>query len=808
MLTNLLHDMMLAGRGLRRSPAFALTAIGIIATGITAAALVASIGESVLIRPVAVPDIQHLAIIEEGVPQLRIEHSPLAPAEVFDLAERRDLFTSVAGYRVGQMNLTGGPTPERVTAASTIGSFFDVLDVRPTLGRLYDRTAARGDTRILVISNEFWHSAFAADPQVVDRRVQLDDSLFTIIGVLPPGFDFPRGTQAWTPHPSFFGFDQRDNRCCEVATAVARVRADVSPARLAAALTAQMHAWEEHYPRVYAVRGSVDNHARTIEAVPLAYALSGRLRPIISAVTVAVALLLLIACLNVACLALVRTMSHSGDMAVRVALGASSGTMVRGVAAECAYLAGIGGAIGIALARGIVALLERNEAWRVAVAADISLDWRVTALAAVVCVGSAVVFGLAPALAATRADIRELLSARSSPGIRRPRVLDGAVVLQVALALSLALACVVSARSLERLLSVDPGFKPDGVVRMRLSLNGARYASNPSRVAFLNSLMSRLRQSNGTIAVGMVSGGPFGYVKQVEHSTTVRPVGATPDKDVHASIWVIGGDYFRAMGIPVRSGRVFTDADIQQGPRVWLVDESLARRLFGSVAAAVGKSIDWPPSSPSIIGVVGSIKKTDLGAADEPSLYWSFAQYPTSDVTVVLRTALSTAAAFSLMREAVYEVDSTLPPFDFTTLESGIADSVAPRRLGAGTLVALTAISLLLAAFGVYAVLGFSMSLRKREMGVRIALGATLRDIEAIVLVAGARLVALGMLLGLVLFIVSARAAAAVVFGVSALDPLSIALGCSVVGTAGIVAAWLPARRAARTDPMSVIRSQ
>lgn len=808
MLSNLFRDITFAARALRRSPSFAVTAIGIIAIGIAGSALVASIGEAVVIRPVHVRDLDHLVVIEERVPQLGIQHSPLAPAEVFDLCSRRDLFASVAGYRVGQMNLTTGSTPERVTAVSTIGSFFDVVGAKPLLGRLYDTTEARRDKRVVVISNAFWHSAFAGDRQVIGQRLELDDSLFTVIGVLPPSFDFPRGTEMWTPHPPFAGFDQRDNRCCEVATAIARIRSTVRPAQVAAALTAELHSWEEHYPEVYAIRGAVGNHARSIQAVPLAQSLSGQLRPIVLALAIAVGLLLLIACLNVACLALVRTISHAGDFAVRVALGASRTGLLRGVAVECAYLAAIGGAIGVAFARLAIVFIDHYPAWKVAVAADVTLDWRVTALAAIVCVGAAVIFGIAPVLAATRTDTRELLSARSSVASGRPRLLDAAVILQVALALGLALACAVSARSLERLLSVDPGFKPDGVVRMRLSLSGAHYTRSPARIAFVNALMSRLSQSEGTVAVGTVSGGPFGYLKQGEHSTTVRPVGGTPDTDVHASIWIIGGDYFRAMGIPIRSGRVFSAADDEGGPRVWLVDELLARRLFGTAAGAVGKTIDWPPSPPSIIGVVGSIKSSDLASAEEPSLYWSFAQYPQPEVTVVVRTALPTSKAFSVMRETVHELDPALPPFDFTTLETGVANSVAPRRVGADIVAALALVSLLLASFGVYAVLGFNISQRTRELGVRIALGATPRDIAAIVLIAGARLVTIGMALGLVLFIASARAVAAVVYGVSPVDPLSIVFGCAVVALTGMLAAWLPARRAARTDPRMVIRAE
>jgi putative ABC transport system permease protein len=707
------------------------------------------------------------------------------------------------------MNLTGAGEPQRIAAVSTIGSFFDVFGVHPFLGRLFDSTDARGNDRVVVLSYGFWRALTGGDRAVIGRTMQLDGGSYSIVGVMPEGFEFPRATQLWTPHPAMLGFNDRNNHCCKTVSAVARVRRGIEPARVGASLAAMMGAWREKFPEVYAMQSGAGAHAQTLTFAPLAAQMAGQLRPILIVLAAAVGLLLLIACANVASLQLMRGATRARETALRVALGASPRSVAGRVAVESLVIGLAGALLGLALGAGVIVMIPHVASWQSTVSRAISIDWHVVAFSACVGIATAVAFGLAPAIYAARVDPNTLLASSSrsaSAGPSGGRFLGGAVIVQIALALMLLLACGLSVRSLQRLLAVDPGFRPEHVMRMRLALGSTHCATNASRIAFQHTLIERMRALPGAVAAATVSGGPFSYLSQAEHSMVVKAAGA--NEEVHTSLWIVGGDYFRAMGIPIHAGRTFETSDNAASPRVWLVDDVLAKRLFPD-ASAVGKEIEWPvPPAPGIVGVVGSIKKTDLAQPDEPSLYWSYAQYPQSDLSVILRTTLAAKDALPMMRAVVRDIDPDLPAFDLMPLEQGIDESLAPRRVGLDVLVAFAIVSLALAVLGIYGVLSYATTLRTREIGIRIALGAESTTVMRDVLWRGGKLVAVGVAVGVAIFVAAGRVVSSLVFGVSAHDGVAMGIGVGAIALASLAGVWLPARRAAGVEPAVALRAE
>lgn len=366
-----------AVRSLRRTPTFTLAAIFTLARAIGATTAVYSAADAVLIRPLAAGSAARLVSVEANVPALSIEHMALAPAEVVDLNARHDLFTNVAAYRAGPMNLTGASEPRRVASIATLGPIFSVLGFQPFLGRFYDSSdVASGDTHVAVLTYEFWQSLSGGDEKIVGRPLHLDGADYRVIGVLPPAVDFPHGTQLWTPQPPVPGFDDPNNRCCKYLTTVARVRDDVSKAHLAAALAAQQVAWQERYPKIYASQsnGGEKVHQQTLTTIGIADSLAGPLRPILLLLIGATGFILLIACANVASLQLVRMALRAREIAVRSALGASSGRIVRHVGLEAAIIAGLGGALGVALGAALLGVVRHFGAESVPALEHVSLN--------------------------------------------------------------------------------------------------------------------------------------------------------------------------------------------------------------------------------------------------------------------------------------------------------------------------------------------------------------------------------------------------------------------------------------------------
>jgi predicted permease len=799
-----------------------------LALAIGANTLIVSAVEAVLLRPLAVPRLDRVVTIGRADPA-RDLHLGMQPAEVFSLEERRDLFDAVAGYRAVDLNLTGLAAPLHVAAVSTTGGFFDVFNVPPYLGRFYHQEdERRGATNVVVLSFELWRDLTGSDVNAIGRVIDLNDSSFTVIGVLPPRFAYPLGTQIWTPKTLDIFLDRHASGALlhggSVVPTVARMAIGVSLPRLEAELAATLRDWEMKEPQYYRKRASLPIEVRAFVAV-----WAGPLRAILVALFGAVALVLLIACANVGSLYLLRTSGRAREIAVRLALGGSRAAIVRQFAIEALLLASCAGVVGIGIAEVLVATARRRGGIDVPELYNLRLDPFVLACSAGVTVLAAVLFGVGPALRAGSADPRDALAATAgrgqSFGAARSRFLRSAVVTQIALAFVLAMSCGVAVRSMVRLLQVDPGFDPSNVLVAHFVLPRSRYDfmtldGSKRALALHESLLSRLRATRGIDAATTTDVPPFGYHGLLDAATRRTAVTAQigPDagrNSIAANSWNVDAGYFNAMRIPWRAGPGFTGQEQEDQVRAYpkqlqvsvVIDEMLARRLFPG-RSAVGQLIGPHAPGLRVVGVVGNVKKSDLSSAidDAGAIYFATAGTQPAQ-TLIVRTHLPLSAASTLLRRTVQDVDPSLPLFGIEPLETLIARSVGPRQIASRLLLVFAGLALSLALLGVYGVLSYTASQRIKEIGIRLALGAAPREVGGSVLRSGLTLTIVGLLVGTASYALFQRGLSAITYGVSPNDPVMIVVGIAVLLLAAVLAMLPAATRAASVNPTEALRA-
>ena len=800
----LAFDARYALRGMARRPLYTAIVVVTLALGLGANTAIFSLVNAVLLHPLPTPGLDHLVVIREDILGLNLRDAQLSPGETVDLLSRRDLFTTVAAQSGGSMNLTGQGEPQRVAVVRTFGDYFGLFAVRPYLGRFYRPDASNElGTRVAIASHGFWQQVLGGDEHALGRSVELDGIKFQIVGVLPPDFQYPRGAQLYTPFlldPSWLTPERRNSLNM---TVIARPRDGLSAEQVATGLRMEVRRWHDRFPG-YDTAGQFVLHA-----TPFVSYLAGDLRAVLLALMGAVALVLLIACANVGSLQLVLAARRAKEIAVRAALGAGRATIVRWLLVESLVLAIAGGVLGIGVGVIILRLVTRLNAAQYRLLTNVHLDARVLAFTSVVVVIAALLFGVVPAVRAARVDLQDALkdSARgSSLSFARHRFLQASVIVQVALTLMLLLASALTVRSLARVLELDPGFRPAHVTTMQLTLPRARYANNAARMGFYNTLIDRLGAIPGIESVGLASYLPFNGGTDSSPFELPGRSAAPNEPARHANTEVIAGDYFRAMGIPILRGRTFTAADAEGAEGV-IVDEYLAKSFFGN-EDPIGKAIIHNNRA-TIIGVVRSVAQEYLGQAPHPTIYHHYAQSPwLGFTTAVMRSSLPDEQVAALARSAVRAMDPQLPVFDIKSMPERISASLTPRRLAMYVLLGFAALSLALSVLGIYGVISYSTAQRTQEIGIRMALGANPGDVTRMVLRDAMLLAAVGVVAGAVLFLGVGRVLASVLYGIGARDPLTIALGIVVLAGVALVASYLPARRAARVDPLVALRGE
>ncbi len=802
MNSDFVFDLRYAWRGLRRSPSFTAVAVATLALGIGVNTAVLGIVNGVLLRPFPLPRADRLVVIREDMPEKGMFGMTASPPNYLDWKSQNRSFTDLAAYERNSDPVTGDGEPEQIDYALTTEGFFRVLGVRPELGRIYGADDfAAGRAHVVVLSHAFWLRRFGGRPDAIGSVLRIGGEPYTVIGVAPPEVALPTGShELWAPLD--FGPNVERERGAHYISVIGRLRDGVS----LTAAEAEMKGIAARLAAAYPDK----NKGHTVSLRTLKEQIVGKAKPALLVLTGAVALVLLIACANVANLLLARGARREREIAVRRALGASRARTVRQLLTESILLAAGGTAAGVALAALADRLIVRFGPAGIPRLAEAGIDGTVLAATAVIAAGTAVLFGLAPALRATSAtltvSLRETASG-TAPGRRQAR--DFLVAGEMALALLLLAGAGLLVKSFARLVRVDPGFRPDHVLTFDLGLD-AKYGDSAARSDFYRSLLAELDRIPGVRASGAVFCAPLSK-SSFSSSFTVDGAPVAKSDEPSMNLRVVSPDYFSTMRIPLVAGRLFTDADRRGGRRVLLVTQSAARR-FWPRDDAIGKYVRMGARpvkedvEGTIVGIVGDTHDDALSEPPEPAAYFPLDQVGVSGLTVVVRAAQRPESVGSAVRETVRRMDRDLPVVGMTTMEDVVSQSVSAPRFYALLLAIFSATALVLAAIGIYGVLSYAVAARTREIGVRIAIGARRTQVVGMVLAGAARLAAIGLAAGLAAALLLTRLLSGFLFGVKPFDPATYAAVSAILFGVALLAALVPARRASSVDPMTALR--
>jgi putative ABC transport system permease protein len=813
-MDTLLQDIRYAVRKLLRAPGFALVAIATLALAIGATTAVFSIVDGVLLQPLPFRDASRIVSVsstdKSGKPVY------MSALDYIDYRDGSRSFESMAQYANRSVNLTGGSVePLRLAEARVGASFFQVLGVRAQRGRFFTAQEDSPDApKVAVISDALWRSRFGADPGAVGQSISLDDVQYTVVGVAEPALRFPERPDVWVPYV-FQPYEMDpQSRGSHSLYAIARVKAGVSMASAGAELSGIAKNLEVKFPD--------SNTGFGAAVIPLRDRIVGDVRPALVAMLGAVGLVLLIACANVANLLLVRAAARESEMAVRTALGAGRGRIVRQLVTESVLLAAAGAALGVVLASWAVSAVVAFGPRGLPRLDEISIDGRVLIFAAGVALLTGVLFGLAPAVQAARANTGESLRdgprGSSRGGAQRTR--DALVVVEMALAVVLLIGAGLLMRSFIRLVNVNPGFRSEQLVTFNLTLPDAKYPFDRHRLAFSTELRERLRELPGTKDVAVSYGRPLQRMGVITAFEVEGRPESTPENRSVSGLQPASAEYFSTLGIPLVRGRLYTASDDRrEAPPVVLINEALARRYFAT-EDPIGKRITLGmnhdtagPGTPDaargeIVGVVGDVKQGGLDSDVRPMVYVPFAHAPFDNMTVLVRSTADPRLVEAEIRSRVRELDPELPIFGLSTMEQVVSDSVSQPRFYLFLLGGFAAVALLLAALGVYGVISYAVSQRTRELGIRIALGASERRVVRLVLSTGFVLALTGVAAGLLAALYLTRLLRTLLFGIPSTDPLTFAIVALILIAVAALAALIPARRAASVNPVIAMRAE
>jgi putative ABC transport system permease protein len=806
-----LQDVRYGLRQLRRSPAFTAVAAITLALGIGANTLIFSVVNAAILHPLPFRDANRLVTQWATSPTIGYSGpGSLTDNEYMEWRDQNRVFSAIGAFRGQPSNLTGVGEPLRLMAETISLSLLRVLEVNPALGRAFaPEEESAGHNRVALLSDRLWRGRFGADPLVLGKAIKLDGEFYTVIGVMPAGFDFPNQADVWTPL-TLVG--EAHNATLQV---VARLKPGVSleRARNDVALIGERPSpkpgdWEWH-----------------LTLVPLSQAVASELRTPLLVLSAAVGLVLLIACANVANLFLARAATRQHEIAVRKALGAGRSRVIRQMLTESVIMAVFGGALGLLLAdlgQSFVAkaasLLPRNWGSPSAAAhiASAGIDLRVLGFTLAISVFTAVLFGLAPAVWASRGELNSSLEeeGRGSTTSRgRGYLRDGIVMAEVALAVILVVGAGLLIRSFLHLMNVDPGFSPQNVLTLNISLPDSRYESARSMITFEQQALERLSALPGAKSAGAVFGLPLGN-GAIGGDFTVegQPAPTSGTQPFIATKVVIGGDYFKVIGIPLLRGRYFDAHDSESAPHAVIVSQSLARHYWPH-EEALGKRLKPGFENDTwftVVGVVGDTKQYSLGEPPSPSMYLPYVQAPATflmqDITFVLRASADPLTLASAARHAIQAVDPDLPVFDVASMDQLVYRSASAPRFNAALLGIFAALALVLAAVGIYGVMSYTVLQRTHEIGVRMALGAQEGDVLQQIVRQGMLLAAGGITAGVAGAWAVTRYLSSLLFGVRPTDPMIFTLAPLLLATVALVACLIPARRATKVDPMVALR--
>jgi len=810
-IQDLAQDLRYGIRLLRESPGFTAVSLLTLALGIGANTAIFSIVDAVLLRSLGYRDANQLVLML-AAPVKRPD--ALAAISYRDFTEYRDhnhVFSYLAGNTFHDLTLTGAGEPSIVNTADVTPEIFPLLNAYPLAGRtLLPEDGKPGAAPVVVLSENLWRTRFGSDPRLIGQSIALDMRSFTVVGMLPAIFRYPDGA----PHPDVWIsvmqdplFGPRTSRPdVGLLGVLGRLKPGMSLTQAQADMNTLSAQLEKEFP--------AEDAGLTIRIQPYRQAVVGNLKSALLILLSAVGLVLLMACANVANLLLSQATGRAREIAVRIALGASRARIVRQVLTESALLGLLGGITGVLLAVWAVRSLQPFLPPDVVQISAIHIDGRVLAFALFLSLAAALVFGLAPALLATGSNLHWNIKDGDRTGERHGRNMRNFLaVAEISLAMVLLIAGALLIRSFALVTSVKPGFDPQNVTRAEVSLPQFQYSTPQQWTAFSRELLARLHEQPGFKDSALAA--PLPMDRQGEATFEFRIVGSAPvarGESTTADYATVSPGYFHVMRIPLLKGRLFSEQDSPPRPNVTVISETLARRYFPN-QDPIGKEMrfGFPPYnnvSRQIVGVVGDIRDVALSKKPGPIMYVPFAQAPLYGGEVVVRTSLSPSSVAAGIRAAVHAIDKNLPVTDIETFPDALGQSLARERFRTWVLGSFSAMALVLAAVGIFGVISYSASQRRREIGIRMAIGAERSHVFRLIVGQGAKLAFSGLGIGVVFAFLVTRLMASLLYSVSATDPLTFGAVAVLLLAVALSACYIPARRAMRVDPMVTLRHQ
>jgi putative ABC transport system permease protein len=808
-MTSLARDLRHGARLLWKAPGFTAVALAALALGMGATSAIFSVVDAVLLKPLPFRDPQRLLVVWESNPTQNLKEMFVTPGDFLEWRNQTRALEALAAISDVHVNLTGGPNghidPEELRAERVSSSLFPLLGVQPVVGRAFSSDEDQpGRTDYALLSHSLWQRRFGGDRSIAGKAIRLRDRSYTVVGVLPAGFSvLDSAVDIWIP----LGLDPHDARAAGMhfLTVIARLKPGVGIDRARTEMDMIGSRLEQANPAM--ARGWRPS------LVPLREYLVGNVRQALLVLMAAVGFLLAMACVNVANLLLARGAARKKEIAIRTALGAGRGRIVAQLLSESVLLALAGGALGMALARGVVALVARLGPASIPRLAEASIDARLFLFALGVSLATGILFGIVPAIETSGANLNAALTEVGRGGTtgRSGRMVRNAlVVAEVALAVVVLIGAGLLIRSFVRLRSADPGFQPSGLLTLRVPLAGGRNAAPDRRIAFFQQVAGRVATLPGVAAVGAVNGLPLtGLGGGSTFAVDGRPAPAPEQRPV-ALLRSVASAYFRAMGIPLVAGRLLADSDTSQAPPVIVVNQTLARRFWPAGNPIGGRLVVDAGNArvAEIVGVVADVKPDRIESQDWPTIYSPYAQAPVAAMTMVVRTAQPPLSLASAVEREVHQLDPDQPVADMRSMEEVADRAIAGARFNTVLLGVFAEIAFLLAAVGIYGVVSCDVGERTHEIGIRVALGAQPADVLKLVLGHGARLALYGIAAGLAAAFALTRLMASMLYGVKATDAYTFAAIPVLLGAVALAASYLPSRRALALDPVTALRHE
>ena len=806
-METLLKDIRYGVRGLWKRPGFTVVAVLTLALGIGANTAIFSVVNAVLLRPLQFRDPDRLVIIWEDAGFLGFPRNTPAPANYVDWKNQSQSFEDVAATVEQTFNLTGDGNPERVAAYAVTANFFPLFGVPPAVGRGFTRDDDRpGAHKVAVLSHELWQTRYGSDSQIINRDIQLDGEKYTVVGVMPAGFQFfESDVRLWVP--AAFTAEQLASRGNHYLKVVARMKAGVTLKQAQADISAVMARIAKDHP------DETFNGKVGALVMPLREEYTGDVRGSLFVLLVAVAFVLLIACANVAGLLLARAVGRRREIALRVALGASRTRVVRQLLTESLLLSAAAGILGSVLAYFSFAFLQKLIPEQMALLTTLKLDTRILVFTLGLSIVTGIVFGLVPALQSAKVDLNNALK-QSTRVTSSGRLRSALIVFEVALSIVLLVGAGLLIQTLFRLFNQYDVLKPEQVLTVRTVLPRAKYKELPQRIGFYEQVLDRVEHLPGVISAGYSTSIPLIWKGGTSGFFPEGIKDPLPGMAYDANHREVTANYLQTMNIALREGRYFTDHDNEKSMPVAIINETMARQYWPGQNALgrrfkLGDPADNVPWI-QIIGIVADVRQMGLDEPVKAEMYFPYQQQTQYDFynprDLAIRTSGDTTSLVGAVRQIVHEVDPDQPVSNVATMADVLGVEAAQRRMGMIMLVAFAGLALLLASLGIYGVLAYFVTQHTNEIGVRMAVGASPLNILALVLRKGMGLTLLGVGIGLAASFVLTRLMSSLLFGVKASDPITFVSVPLVLAVVALIACLIPARRAMKVDPMIALR--